>query len=107
MSEAQNRQFAFGSNKIDNCACPALTAGMHPENNVRYPGILEAAEWYDEIISDYHGVTGFEGIVDENVAKDAWIEMIEQALERGTFEAQAAIDVAVELSWIDREDYEL
>lgn len=109
MSQSQNRDFAFGRNEVENKSCPALTAGMDPceTGDCHIPGLLEAAEWYDCTVKRNYDVSGSAGIIDESVAKSAWIEIIEDAIERDRYEAQAAIDVAVELGWIDREDYEL
>lgn len=108
MSQTESdREFAFGRNGVDNCACPAITAGMNPcgSGADHYPGLVEAAEWYDSIMKKQE--SSVKGTISEDVAKDAWVQVIQKAIEQDLFEAQAAIEVAIELGWVDKGDYQL
>jgi sugar phosphate isomerase/epimerase len=104
MSE-QTRQFAFGRNEVDGCTCPAVTAGFDPvEGNT--PGLMEAAGRYDRILSR-RSTKQSTGVVSEAVARDAWIEVLESAMDGENYVRRNMIDIAVELGWVDREDYQL
>jgi len=105
MSE-ETRQFAFGCNEVDECTCPAVTAGFNPvEGNI--PGVMETAGRYDRILSGRRENHYSKGVVGEDVAKEAWIEVLESAMANEDYVRKTALDIAVKLGWADREDYEL
>lgn len=100
--------FAFGANEFKFCKCPAMSVGKDPAGmgDSHVPGLLGAAEKYDDLLQEQKD--DYEGLVMEEEAREAWIEMIEWAIEgrdKNTFEA--ALQVAVELGWVEEEDYEL
>jgi len=69
----KNRMFAFGSNVVNECPCPATKAGFNPDND----SIYLVAEAYDDIVrSEYQ--CGHTGVVDESIAQEAW----EKAIQR-------------------------
>jgi len=104
MSE-QTRQFAFGCNEVNECTCPAVTAGFNPvEENT--PGLMETAGRYDRILIR-RSKNYSKGVVSEDVAREAWIEVLESAMANEDYVRKTALDIAVELGWADREDYEL
>lgn len=109
MTETQTpSDFAYGQNHVDDCHCPAITAGFSPTGTRKedhIPGLLEAAEHYDSILSNRSGMRI--GIVDEATAQEAWIEMLENALNQDWQRKHAALKVALELGWCDEEDYDL
>ena len=101
MSQSQSQTtFAYGVNNHDGCECPALAAGMDPcgtgDNHI--PGLLEAAERYDSFVQANE--SGFKGTVGEEVAKDAWMEMLRQAKQNDKVEQTAAEEVAAYHDWI-------
>jgi hypothetical protein len=109
MSQTQNPDdFAYGRNQVNDCHCPALAAGFNPENTSpdAIRGMLEATEHYDSILKNRSNGERT-GVVDERTAQEAWIEMLEQSLNRGWQRKNAALKVALELGWCDEEDYEL
>ncbi len=101
MSQTQTQsKFAYGANNLGSCSCPAVEAGMTPtatSPDEHIPGLLKAAEQYDAILSEEVG--GWDGLVPEEVAKDAWLAMIENCREETTEEA--AKEVAIELGWME------
>jgi hypothetical protein len=82
-----------------------VTAGFNPvEGNT--PGLMETAGRYDRILSR-RSENYSKGVVGEDVAREAWIEVLESAMANEDYVRQTALDIAVELGWADREDYEL
>lgn len=96
----QKRDFAFGDSIVDDCQCPALTAGRTMDHD----SVIEPAEWYDNILGEYHARRG---VVDEETAKTAWLQMIEDLEEYyvdyhgySAFEATEAREIAEDLGWM-------
>lgn len=101
MSQKQNPEtFAYGANKLDNCNCPAVQAGFDPTSGHytgHIPGILDAAEQYDAILSEREGT--YDGLVPREVAKNAWLTMIDNCINEET--KRMATKVAIELGWME------
>lgn len=102
-------EFAYGSNNYDGCACPAVATGRNPISHHMeeddYPGLLDVTEHYDMILENRVGE--FQGVVDDEVARDAWREAIESAIDRGLRGRFTAVEIAVELGWAEEGDYDL
>lgn len=100
-SNTEERQFAFGENSRDGCPCPLNAVGYNPDNS---PYIL-IAERYDGIVGDRLGIRW--GKVSENIAREAWLKVIEEyddQMHRGDREKrEIAREVAAELGWLDGE----
>jgi hypothetical protein len=98
-SNTEERQFAFGENSRDGCPCPMNAVGK----NLEVGPNLAIAERYDGIVGDRLGI-GW-GKVSENIAREAWLEVIEQydnRMARGDREKrEIAREVAAELGWLD------
>lgn len=80
-STDNNQEFAYGSNTVDGCDCPALSAGHDPETN------LFAVEDYDSAIRA-QGVADT-GTVAEETAKQTWLTLIDELKQilSGKYEA--------------------
>jgi hypothetical protein len=98
-SNTQERQFAFGENSHDGCPCPLTAAGYNPDNS---PYLL-IAEMYDNIVGAKLGIRW--GKAPEDVAKEAWLKVIEEyddQMHRGDKKKrEIAREVAAELGWLD------
>lgn len=106
MSETQDRKFAYGSNTHDDCPCPAVVAGYKPGEE-KVPTLI--AGQYDVEIKQQ--TPSDQGIVDEQVAKEAWytaIEYYEQKAEQERYKsdirnhekvAKVGREIARELGW--------
>lgn len=94
------KTFAYGANDLGGgCECPALSAGIEPgSDGHEHPGILRAAERYDSILQNKEG--SYEGEVPEEVAKDAWIHMLQEFDEQGIYAQHVAEEVAAYHDWI-------
>lgn len=108
----QDREFAFGANTHDDCACPATSVGYTPDHSP----YTEVAEAYDAMARENEEVD--RGTIPEEEAKEYWLDAIavvsderEQAIRdedwsfadmRGK-EVEAGKEVAKELGWIDDE----
>lgn len=92
--------FAFGRNCVDDCQCPAMTAGFNPDGTGvdHVPGLLEAAEWYDSLVAKDTGE--MEGVIAEGFAKEKWLEMMNEMKEIDPEAYSAAENVAAYLDWI-------
>lgn len=97
-SNTEDRQFAFGENSRDGCPCPLNAVGKNPEISPN----IEVAETYDEIVGEMLGI-GW-GKAPEDVAKEAWLEVIEHYEEVGVEEhpvyREVARETAAELGWL-------
>ena len=101
MSTTQpTKTFAFGGNLINGCECPALAAEMDPTGigDEHIPGLLEAAEMYDGIVQQKQ--EDREGVVGEDIAKDAWIEMMRNKVQENSAMMSSAEEVAKYHGWI-------
>jgi len=95
-------KFAYGRNEKEDCVCPAVAAGFHPGGEDK-AGMLDAAEYYDNIIQNRMG--GYSGVAEQTVAKESWMQMTEQAFNRDYHHKYAALEVAVELGWAEESDF--
>lgn len=93
----KNFDFAFGENERHGCQCPALAAGLNPVTDDT-PGLLEAAEWYDNVANEYN--KGWTGVVSEEEAKKYWLEMLESARSENNIAADVAEEIAEYHDWI-------
>jgi len=64
MNESQ--RFAYGSNHVDGCSCPATAAGYCPPSAIHACAV---AREYDEELATCRSDSG---TVDEETAKEAW-----------------------------------
>lgn len=99
-SQAEDRQFAFGTNSYQGCDCPTLRAGYQPE---RMETVIQE---YDRLMASKQSVEA--GIVDEETAKEVWLQMIwvmgdcEVAFARPVKEPlEHASRVARKLGWLE------
>ena len=90
------RTFAFGGNSYEGCYCPAIMAGFNPDSD----DTLWVAEMYDEILAAELSLAN--GTVDEETAKEAWLDAIDR-LERADTTDEEALEaarkVAERLGW--------
>lgn len=101
MSATNNTdEFAFGRNSVEDCQCPAMNAGFNPDGTGvdHVDGLLEAAEWYDNLVATETGE--IKGTISEPFAKEKWLEMMDEMEELDPEAYSAAEDVAEKLDWI-------
>lgn len=101
MSATNNtNEFAFGRNSVEDCTCPAMSAGFNPDGTGvdHTPGMLEAAEWYDTLVAETTGE--MKGTISEPFAKDMWLQMMDEMEDLDPEAYEAAEDVAAYLDWI-------
>ena len=104
MNDDSERLFAYGCNEYNHIKCPASAIGKTPE-----PGTTEehmAAE-YDSVVQD--NVVSNEGTIYEPIAKEFWLEAIEELRRAGSLNDRPSYDeiaadfgeeVAEELGWL-------
>lgn len=110
MTETEERRFAYGENKYKGEKCPAFTAEMIREPS-EYgggePTPKGPVEIYDEKLRE--DSTGFEGVVCEETAKEAWMQALwTRAFEIdegevggwATLEYEEGVEIAEELGWL-------
>jgi len=98
--EGSKQEFAFGSNEVDGCECPAVAAGYRP--GIVNNDVTEVASMYDKQVHDilqkeknsYKRI----GTVQPCFAKEAWDDVIGK-FETGTVWWHLAIDIAEQLGW--------
>jgi hypothetical protein len=95
-------KFAFGLDEVDGCECPASRCGYSPKDADLSKKI---AQEYDTILTDETG--NYEGIVDEETAKEAWLEANEEISDGQagvSAEAEVGAKIAEELGWLENQD---
>lgn len=97
-----NNQFAFGADKHNGCACPALAAGFSPSSG--RDRSLEPAEMFDSLVRERGDEIPHSGTVPEAVAREAWLKVIEklEGLPNTDYRAEqieVSKEIARELGW--------
>lgn len=95
MSETQ-RQFAYGKDTIEDCACPAVAAGYSPGSG---DVSTRVAEEYDDMVRTW-GYANADSTLSEERAKKCWLAALERLENRGLYGQDVARDIAEELDWI-------
>lgn len=85
------REFAFGRDVVDGFECPATSVDGTSQDTV--------APWYDSVLRDETGDTC--GVVDEELAKDAWIKGIWFYAYKDGSRAKDSVKIARELGWLE------
>jgi len=94
---SNDRKFAFGKNRIEDVCCPAVAAGVDPDN------MAELARRYDEVARDMvdpHGSPT--GVIGEHTARSAWTRALMFCVDRygpDSEYVQRGRKVARELEW--------
>jgi isopentenyl phosphate kinase len=96
MSQTQT-MFAYGRDEINECTCPAVTAGYEPASG---DNSLTPAEQYDEQIERLGFATDLKGVVSEDQAKRAWLSMLNRMKTQEISGHKVAEEIAEELGWI-------
>lgn len=101
-----SENFAFGENKVDDCECPAVAAGCSLDNDLAI--IAGEYDWkiekkLEDSEFDAETYRNRRGIVDEENAKQCWLEVLEEietdkSLEQAYEKGQK---VAEDLGWLD------
>ena len=99
MTETETQEaetyFAFGDDCVEDCACPAVSAGYSPHKTAF---LLEFVEMYDDIVRDEIG-TSF-GLVPQSMAKNAWMRTISIYETDHPQIARSGKQVADQLGWL-------
>lgn len=74
-----SKSFAVGRDEIGGCECPARVAGYAPGDG---DDTTHIAERWDDIVRDLPSVNERHLVVAEEVAKDAWLRMVDEFKER-------------------------
>jgi hypothetical protein len=102
------RTFAFGkdtagTDDVETTKCPARQAGFAPSTGDES---TQAAELFDDEVRTMDGVEGYEGVVDEAVAEEAWRRVLQKLKARSmddsywTESYEVAQQIADDLGWI-------
>jgi hypothetical protein len=78
MTTNTSQKFAFGTNVKNDCNCPVIEAGFHPEDN----DLGRITNFYDDILHEKRSTECSStpvGVVDNDTARDVWIQAMKQA----------------------------
>lgn len=97
--DATERRFAYGSNEIGGCACPAVRAGYNPLDDAS----CKIAEYYDFAVGKLGHRTA-DSILPEEFAREAWFHALHELRENAPYDIQdknieVALEIAEELGW--------
>lgn len=103
--------FAYGDNEIDGVGCPATQAGFNPTEMLErcdHRGYMLIGVQYDTVIRfellEERREPPDLGHVDEETAKEAWLDAIEASTS--ALASEAGQEVAKELGWLSEEGSE-
>jgi hypothetical protein len=100
-----DNQFAYGESEVEinedeTCECPSTAAGFETEEKF----LNRVAGLYDEKLFDEDEYHGCSGVVSEEEAKAAWLEVLTHFKSQDQDQyAEKAEKVACELGWIGDE----
>lgn len=94
--EYQRDEYAYGSDEVSGCVCPATAAGL----NTLHPAVSKIAGRFDEELMDgFRGEDGSVGTIPSNKAREKWATVIEQTRENGLDDELEFAELVYERLW--------